>query len=73
VAFKPRCTNVSRALSGRARRRQPSALAQTMETTMKNVMCIVAIVLSLAGSANVALAYGGQGVVTGSESNRQGK
>ncbi len=40
---------------------------------MKNVMCIVAIVLSLAGSANVALAYGGQGVVTGSELNRQGR
>jgi hypothetical protein len=56
-------------------RRQPSALPQTMETTMKNVMCIVAIVMSLVGSANVALAqsYGGQGVVTGSESNRQGR
>jgi len=39
---------------------------------MKNVMCIVAIVVSLVGSANLAMAqtFQDQGVVTGSEANR---
>ena len=39
---------------------------------MKNVMCIVAIVMSLVGSANLAMAqtFQDQGVVTGSEANR---
>jgi hypothetical protein len=39
---------------------------------MKNVMCIVAVVLSLVGSANFAMAqaYPDDGVVTGSEANR---
>jgi hypothetical protein len=52
--------------------RQPSALTQQQETTMKNVMCIVAIVMSLVGSANFAMAqsFQDQGVVTGSEANR---
>jgi hypothetical protein len=42
------------------------------ETTMKNVMYIVAIVMSLVGSANLAMAqtFQDQGVVTGSEANR---
>jgi hypothetical protein len=39
---------------------------------MKNVMCIVAIVMSLVGSANLAMAqsYPDRDVVTGSEANR---
>jgi hypothetical protein len=39
---------------------------------MKNVMCIVAIVMALAGSANFAMAQSNPslGVNTGSESNR---
>ena len=40
---------------------------------MKNVMCIVAIVMSLVGTANFAMAQSSgtdMGVVTGSESNR---
>ena len=40
---------------------------------MKNVMCIVAIVVSLVGSANFAMAQSryDMGVVTGSEANNQ--
>ena len=40
---------------------------------MKNVMCIVAIVMSLVGSANFAMAQSrpDMGAVTGSEANRQ--
>jgi hypothetical protein len=43
------------------------------ETTMKNVMCIVAIVMSLVGSANLAMAQSvpDMGVVTGSEANSE--
>ena len=39
---------------------------------MKNVMCIVSVVLSLIGSANFAMAqaFPDDGVVTGSEANR---
>jgi hypothetical protein len=39
---------------------------------MKNVMCIIAIVMSLVGSANLAMAqsHPDGGVVTGSEANR---
>jgi hypothetical protein len=41
------------------------------ETTMKKVMCIVAIGMSLLGSANLAMAQSvpDMGVVTGSEAN----
>ena len=40
---------------------------------MKNVMCIVAIVMSLVGSANFAMAQSTPdlGVSTGSEANRR--
>ena len=34
---------------------------------MKNVMCIVAVVMSLIGSANLAMALPDDGVVTGSQ------
>ena len=36
---------------------------------MKNVMCIVAVVMSLVGSANLAMALPDDGVVTGSQAN----
>jgi hypothetical protein len=46
-------------------------LIKQQETTMKNVMSIVAIVLSLVGSANLAMAQSNPdlGVVTSSEAN----
>jgi hypothetical protein len=39
---------------------------------MKNVMCILAIVMSLVGSANLAMAqsYPDMGIRTGTEANR---
>ena len=43
-----------------------------METTMKKLMCIVAIATSLLGSASLAMAqpFPDDGAITGSEANR---
>jgi hypothetical protein len=38
---------------------------------MKKVMCIAAIVMSLVGSANLAMAQPDMGVTTGSEANTE--
>jgi hypothetical protein len=38
---------------------------------MKKVMCIAAIVMSLVGTANLAMAQPDMGVVTGSEANTE--
>jgi hypothetical protein len=63
------CTLSGEAAAGR----QLGALTQTQETTLKkSVMCIIAVALSLVGSANFAMAQAflDDGVVTGSERTR---
>jgi len=59
-------------LSGEAAAgRQLSALSKQKEITMKKIMYIAAIVMSLVGSANLAMAQPDMGVTTGSEANTE--